>query len=78
MMNKLNGITPENIVTEDNQKLKYWCVMEMRTIEGETRTETYDNIGLDGFEIIYGGIVDLITSVELRQMPEQVGCGDEK
>lgn len=71
-MNKLNGITPENIVTEDNQKLRYWCVMEMRTIDGETRTETYDDICLEDFEIIYGGIVDLITSVELRQMPEQV------
>lgn len=74
---KVSGLSPSFIVVDeeieaDVPKLKYWCVMEMRTIDGETRTETYDDIGLEDFEIIYGGIVDLITSVELRQMPEQV------
>lgn len=69
---KLNGITPDHVVYDQPQPVnEYWCHIEMKDIEGNVKHENYEGISLENFEIIYGGIVDLITGVELKMMNDQ-------
>lgn len=73
--NKLNGVSPDFVVVDTSLNVKnpkYWCVIELVNIQGEVRTEHHEDIDLQDFEILYGGITDNILSIDLQRMPVQV------
>lgn len=79
-MTKLNGASPDFVVVDTSINVKnptYWCVIELVNIRGEVRTEHHENIDLQDFEILYGGITDNILSIDLQRMPVQVIGGKE-
>lgn len=72
-MNKLNGVSPHFVVAETvTTVLKYWCIIEMENIQGDIRVEHHEDIDLQDFEILYGGITENIISIDLQLMPVQV------
>jgi len=74
-MSKLNGTSPDFVVIDTSHRFEnptYWCVIELVNIQGEVRTEHHEDIDLQDFEILYGGITDNILSIDLQRMPMQV------
>lgn len=72
---ELKGISPDFVVVDTSLNVKnptYWCVIELVNIRGEVRTEHHEDIDLQDFEILYGGITDNILSIDLQRMPVQV------